>query len=98
MSDIKKINDDEYKLNVEYKEYEIAKQFFDDNIVEFAVASENKSNKEIDVADYFDNTVLNAAEYLNGMDSETFSKTVDSNGLEKKQDTKNINNSNMGIS
>lgn len=98
VSDIKKINDDEYKLNVEYKEYEIAKQFFDDSIVEFVVASENKSNKEIDVADYFDNTVLNAAEYLNGMDSETFSKTVDSNGLEKKQDTKNINNSNMGIS
>ncbi len=95
VSDIEKINDNEYKLKVEYKEYEIAKQFFDDSIIEFVVASENKSDKEINVTDYFDNTVLNAAEYLNGMDSETYTKTVDANGVEITQNDKNVN---IGIS
>lgn len=95
VSDIEKINDNEYKLKVEYKEYEIAKQFFDDSIIEFVVASENKSDKEINVTDYFDNTVLNAAEYLNAMDSETYTKTVDANGVEITQNDKNVN---IGIS
>ena len=71
VSDIEKVSDNEYNLVVKYNEYEISKKFFDDNLIEFVVASENKYDEEISVVNYFDNTALNAAEYLNGMSSET---------------------------
>ena len=85
---------------VKYNEYEISKKFFDDNLVEFVVASENKNDEEISVVNYFDNTALNAAEYLNGMSSETMTKTVDADGVELKENinTNNSQNQNMGIS
>ena len=78
----------------------ISKKFFDDNLIEFVVASENKYDEEISVVNYFDNTALNAAEYLNGMSSETMTKTVDADGVELKENinTNNSQNQNMGIS
>ena len=100
VSDIEKVSDNEYNLVVKYNEYEISKKFFDDNLVEFVVASENKNDEEISVVNYFDNTALNAAEYLNGMSSETMTKTVDADGVELKENinTNNSQNQNMGIS
>ena len=100
VSDIEKVSDNEYNLVVKYNEYEISKKFFDDNLIEFVVASENKYDEEISVVNYFDNTALNAAEYLNGMSSETMTKTVDADGVELKENinTNNSQNQNMGIS
>ena len=100
VSDIEKVSDNEYNLEVKYNEYEISKKFFDDNLIEFVVASENKNDEEISVVNYFDNTALNAAEYLNGMSSETMTKTVDADGVELKENinTNNSQNQNMGIS
>lgn len=88
--------DDNYNIIVKVNSYEISKQFFNDSIIEFVVESENKYDKEICNVDYFDDTVMNADDYLNKTSSEILTKEVDENGNEVKTN-QNINE-NLGVS
>lgn len=72
--------EENYKLQVKYKAYEIDKKYFKDNIISFVVASENKKTKEYAEAEYFKNTVLDAENYLLNTQTETLEKKVDENG------------------
>ena len=91
---IVKQSDENYNVYVKINSYEIAKQFFNEHISEFIIASENKSNKETEVVDYFTNPAMNAKEYLNKSNTDTLTKVVDNNGIE----IINENNSGAGIS
>ncbi len=91
---IVKQSDENYNVYVKINSYEIAKQFFNEHISEFIIASENKSDKEIEVVDYFTNPAMNAKEYLNKSNTDTLTKVVDNNGTE----IINKNNSGAGIS
>ena len=94
VSNIVKQSDENYNVYVKINSYEIAKQFFNEHISEFIIASENKSDKETEVVDYFTNPAMNAKEYLNKSNTDTLTKVVDNNGTE----IINKNNSGAGIS
>ena len=87
---------DNYEIKVKINSYEISKQFFNEHIVNFVVESENKGNEEINVVDYFNDSVLSAEKYLNNMNTEEITKEVDKDGKEIIED--NTKNENSGIS
>ena len=87
---------DNYEIKVKINSYEISKQFFNEHIVNFVVESENKGNEEINVVDYFNDSVLSAEKYLNNMNTEEITKEVDKDGKEIIED--NTKNENPGIS
>lgn len=86
ISNVKKDEDGFYDIKVEYNLYELSKEFFNDNISNFVVASENKEDDEYSVANYFVNPVMGASEYLESMQTDSQTIKVDENGKEKEED------------
>lgn len=71
-----------YDIYVEYNVYELEKEFFNESIVEFAVASENKVDEETNKVKYFESPVMDAEQYLNKKESDVLTLQVDENGEE----------------
>ena len=80
--DIDKIDEKEFEINVKYSIYELDKDFFNNSIIEFVVASENKDNLKVGVTEYFKNTVMNADQYLKAENENIIKKLVDDKGKE----------------
>lgn len=100
-SDIEKVEDEIYNIIVSYDIYEIEKEFFNQNIVKFVVASENKAKDEYSSVEYFKNTVMDADSYLKSTESDTITKEVDSEGneiIEEPEEEEEPIENNMGIS
>ena len=90
-----------YKIIVKYDIYEIEKEFFNQNIIKFVVASENKEKEEYSNPEYFENTAMNADQYLKNTTSDVIIKEVDSEGkeiVEEPELDQSLNQNNMGIS
>lgn len=87
-----------YNIIVEYDIYEIEKEFFTQNIINFVVASENKEDEEYTSPEYFVDTVMDANKYLKDTQTETIKKEVDSEGKEIVKQNENTIPNNMGIS
>lgn len=97
---IEKEDDEVYNIIIKYDVYEIDKEFFNQSIVKFVVASENKEKVEYSNPKYFENTVMDANKYLKNTTSDIITKEVDSKGneiIEEPEMEETINN-NMGIS
>ena len=92
---------DEYKIIVKYDVYEIEKEFFNQNIIKFIVASENKEKEEYLNPEYFKNTVMDADKYLKNTTSDIIVKEVDDEGkeiIEEPELDPEFTQNNMGIS
>ncbi len=85
--------DKTYTIAIIYDLYEIEKNFYANSIIDFVVASENKSRKENEKVNYFKNTVMDADDYLLNKSVEIIRLKVDENGEEIKEELVN-----MGIS
>lgn len=70
-------------LSVIYTIFEVQKDFFNDKIEEFVIASENRSEEEIVRAEYFNKPIMEADDYLIKTETEIIEKIVDTNGNEK---------------
>ncbi len=82
---VKEEEDGYFKLSVIYTCFEINKEFFNQNIEKFVVASENKSDEELALVQYFNNPVMDAENYLLKTNNEILEKIVDKDGNEKKE-------------
>lgn len=79
---------DEYlNLSVTYSIFEIQKEFFNTNIEEFIIGSENREEKEITKINYFNNPIMDADEYLVKTETQIIEKIVDFEGNEKIEKT-----------
>ena len=90
-----------YKIIVKYDVYEIDKEFFNQSIVKFIVASENKEKEEYSNPEYFNNTVMDASQYLKNTTSDIIIKEVDSEGkeiIEEPELDPEFTQNNIGIS
>lgn len=89
-----------YNIKVEYNAYEIDKEFFNNNIIEFVVACENKEGEEVNKVKYFSTPIkMDAQMYLKDEITDILTLKVDENGVEINQN--NIiedNQGNVGIS
>ena len=88
-----------YEILVEYNIYQIDKQFFNEHIVEFVVGSENKTDVELEAVEYFNNTIMDADQYLEDSINDILKLEVNSNGQNVNQIQQNNDvNVNMGVS
>ena len=88
-----------YEILVEYNIYQIDKQFFNEHIVEFVVGSENKTDVELEAVEYFNNTIMDADQYLEDIINDILKLEVNSNGQNVNQIQQNNDvNVNMGVS
>lgn len=88
-----------YNVTVDYEIYEIEKEFFNQNIVKFVVASENKINQDYVSPKYFTNTAMDAEVYLKNTQSDTVIKKLNEKGEEPKvEDNKEDKNMYITIS
>ena len=88
-----------YEILVEYNIYQIDKQFFNEHIVEFVVGSENKTDVELEAVEYFNNTTMDADQYLEDSINDILKLEVNSNGQNVNQIQQNNDvNVNMGVS
>ena len=88
-----------YDILVEYNIYQIDKQFFNEHIVEFVVDSENKTDVELEAVEYFNNTIMDADQYLEDSINDILKLEVNSNGQNVNQIQQNNDvNVNMGVS
>lgn len=88
-----------YDILVEYNIYQIDKQFFNEHIVEFVVDSENKTDVELEAVEYFNNTTMDADQYLEDSINDILKLEVNSNGQNVNQIQQNNDvNVNMGVS
>ena len=88
-----------YEILVEYNIYQIDKQFFNEHIVEFVVESENKTDVELEAVEYFNNTIMDADQYLEDSINDILKLEVNSNGQNVNQIQQNNDvNVNMGVS
>lgn len=74
-------------LSVTYSVFEIQKDFFNEKIEEFVVASENRLDEEIVKVNYFNNPIMDGDDYLMKTETEIIEKIVDINGNEKVDKT-----------
>lgn len=84
---ISKTEDDYLQLSVTYSVFEIQKEFFNTNIEEFVIGSENREDQEIVKINYFNDPIMDAHNYLVKTETEIIEKIVDSNGNEKIEKT-----------
>ena len=88
-----------YEILVEYNIYQIDKQFFNEHIVEFVVGSENKTDVELEAVEYFNNTIMDADQYLEDSINDILKLEVNRNGQNVNQIQQNNDvNVNMGVS
>ena len=91
--------DKNYEITVEYNIYELDKQFFNDNIVNFVVSSENKTENEIEQVQYFNSPTMDADKYLKDSKNDILKLEVNSDGEDvNKIEENNIINNNIGVS
>ncbi|MBO5477457.1 MAG: hypothetical protein J6A15_06890 [Clostridia bacterium] len=90
--------DEVYNIIVKYDIYEIEKEFFNKNIIEFVVASENKEKEEYSSPDYFTDPVMDAEQYLKDTQSDILEKQVDKDGQEIVEKVEEPTQNNIGIS
>ena len=97
---VKETENKTYEITVEYNIYQIDKQFFNEQIVDFVVSSENKTESEIEQVQYFNNTTMEADKYLEDSKNDILKLEVNNNGEDVTQLNQNNNNisNNMGIS
>ena len=96
---VKETENKTYDILVEYNIYQIDKQFFNEHIVEFVVESENKTDVELEAVEYFNNTIMDADQYLEDSINDILKLEVNSNGQNVNQIQQNNDvNVNMGVS
>ena len=96
---VKETENKTYDILVEYNIYQIDKQFFNEHIVEFVVGSENKTDVELEAVEYFNNTIMDADQYLEDSINDILKLEVNSNGQNVNQIQQNNDvNVNMGVS
>ena len=96
---VKETENKTYDILVEYNIYQIDKQFFNEHIVEFVVDSENKTDVELEAVEYFNNTIMDADQYLEDSINDILKLEVNSNGQNVNQIQQNNGiNINMGVS
>ena len=97
---VKETENKTYEITVEYNIYQIDKQFFNEQIVDFVVSSENKTESEIEQVQYFNNPTMEADKYLEDSKNDILKLEVNNNGEDVTQLNQNNNNisNNMGIS
>ena len=96
---VKETENKTYDILVEYNIYQIDKQFFNEHIVEFVVDSENKTDVELEAVEYFNNTTMDADQYLEDSINDILKLEVNSNGQNVNQIQQNNDvNVNMGVS
>ena len=99
---VKETENKTYEITVEYNIYQMDKQFFNEQIVDFVVSSENKADNEIEQVQYFNNPTMEADKYLEDSKNDILKLEVNSNGEDVTQlnqsNTSNNMTNNMGIS
>lgn len=96
---VKENQNQNYEITVEYNIYEIDKQFFNENIVNFVVSSENKTDNEIEQVQYFNSPTMDADNYLKDSINDILKLEVNSNGEDVNQiEENNTVTNNMGVS
>ncbi len=91
---VEKNNNDKFDVIIKYNTYEIDKKFFNENIEKFVIESENKVDRETNIVEYFKNTIMDADNYLNNLNTDIIKKQIDENGKE----VSNQSQIDMGIS